>query len=118
MALLPRLSHDGFRWAPRSYLGQSGITRSDNLERFRTASEANAEVLFSTPQLCEPDCAVGLLVKMLGIKLQPGDLSQLRTEQFVIHEKGYKAVEYRVSLVKYLEDDLELYGLEIEEISL
>lgn len=112
---LPRLSHDGFRWAPRSYLGQSGIISSKNTERLRTASEGNAEILFSTPQLCEPDCAVGLLVGMPGIMLQSGDLSQLRTGEFVIHEKGYKAVEYRVSLVKYPEDDSGLYGSELEE---
>ena len=111
---LPRLSHDGFRWAPRSYLGQSGITSPGNPERRRTALEEKAEILFSTPQFYEPDCTVGLLVRMPGIMLHSGDLSQLRTGQFVINEKGYKAVEYRVTLVKYPEDDLGLCGSKIE----
>ncbi|KAF7128381.1 hypothetical protein CNMCM5793_003111 [Aspergillus hiratsukae] len=102
---LPRLSTDGFRWAPRSYLGQSGAIAPN--PRFQSTMDEDAILLdkenppgrgkrLSTP--LDPTRVIGVLVSYPGLLIYSGDLSSIQSGLFYVREKGYKVWEYRVSL--------------------
>jgi hypothetical protein len=71
---LPRVQIDGFRWAPRSFLGQSELIKYNNLARYRNPDyHKPGEYYFNfrpdRGQLNYPEG--GLLVTYPGIKLAP-----------------------------------------------
>jgi hypothetical protein len=110
---LPRLSTDGFRWAPRSYLGQSGGLVPYDPARFQSAMDGDAILLDKdTPpgrgkrlsKPLEPTKVIGLLVSYPGLLIHSGDLSSIKHGLFYVREKGYKVWEYRVSLKPTVEE--------------
>ncbi|KAF7172084.1 hypothetical protein CNMCM5623_004361 [Aspergillus felis] len=104
---LPRLSTDGFRWAPRSYLGQSGAIVPDDPEQFLSAMEGHAVLLDKdsppgrgkkSSMPLDPNKVIGLLVSYPGLLIHSGNLSSIKRGTFYVREKGYKVWEYRASL--------------------
>lgn len=108
---LPRLSTDGFRWAPRSFLGQSGEIEAIDLGRLYEGCEDRASILFtkrgptsepngSCHTAASPDSntALGLFATHPGIMLHSLSPLLVRTGRFYVRERAHAWFQYRVSL--------------------
>ena len=105
---LPRLSRDGFRWAPSSFLGQSGTSSFVDRERFHQVAspfEDRAPILFRNPssssqKLRQPDNALGLMVTFPGIMLHTVSRPLIESGTFYVREKRFNRFLYCVTLKK------------------
>jgi hypothetical protein len=103
---LPRLSGNGFRWAPSSFLGQSGASNFVDHEWFHQVTsrlEGRAPILFrntsgSSKDLREPDNALGFMVTFPGIMLHAVSRSQIEAGTFYVREKRFRRFLYHVTL--------------------
>lgn len=104
---LPRLSGDGFGWAPSSFLGQTGETKFVDPEWFHKITVGigrRAPILFSDTlgsskaSRRRPEDALGLLVTFPGIMLHPVSSSLISAGTFYVREKRFKRLLYRVVL--------------------
>ncbi|KJZ79185.1 hypothetical protein HIM_01336 [Hirsutella minnesotensis 3608] len=100
---LPRLSTDGFRWAPQSFLGQAGSVSGWSPHSTDELWPERASMVFGQGSPC-PDNALGLLVGYPGIMLHSLDPSLIRSGRFYVREKTHKWFQYRVSLIARPED--------------
>lgn len=103
---LPRLSENGFRWAPSSFLGQSGASSFVDHEWFHQITsplEGRAPILFrnksgSSKDLRQPDNALGFMVTFPGIMLHTVSRSQIEAGTFYVREKRFRRFLYYVTL--------------------
>jgi hypothetical protein len=108
---LARLRNDGFRWAPRSFLGQSRETLVDTADTRwdRKSRPPEATILNESSPGVEEDRSEaisekpkrergGLIVTYPGIKLQTVTPTQLQAGTFYMSRKQHSAFRYRVSL--------------------
>jgi len=122
---LPRLSGDGFRWAPSSFLGQSGTTNFVDREEFHKCTTHNrwASILFSSDplgssqDLPKPEKALGLMVTYPGIMLHAASRSLPAEGTFYVRERQIRRSLYCVVL-KDLPPTIEHDGNETMEYAL
>jgi len=101
---LPRLAREGFRWAPLSFLGQTGVTAFIAPEWFHNLGvtsqlERRAPILFKDDNSeGKPGDVLGLLVNFPGIMLHSFSSSLISAGTFYVRHKRFKRLLYRVSL--------------------
>lgn len=110
---LPRMTIDGFRWAPRSFLGQSKPTLV-----------ATADVSWGRKERAPPATILkekstdggdggsvgGLIVTYPGIRLRNVTSHQLRAKTVYLNRQGHSSFRYRVSLDLPTDYDMEGVG--------
>jgi hypothetical protein len=98
---LPRMNSDGFRWAPRSYLGQSKSTMVATADSSWAAkTRLSKATIWSEPSTDGKggDKLGGLVVTYPGIKLHNVTMRQLGARTIYISRKGRSGFAYRASL--------------------
>ncbi|OCT47086.1 hypothetical protein CLCR_02440 [Cladophialophora carrionii] len=98
---LPRMTIDGFRWAPRSFLGQSKplLVATADSGWNRKERQPPATILTERGTNGEDDgSGGGLVVTYPAIKLRNVTPSQLRAGTVYMSRQGHSSFPYRVSL--------------------
>jgi hypothetical protein len=104
---LSRLRKDGFRWAPRSFLGQSRPTLVDrnDVAWDMKSRYPPARILTDTTSPDQGNTTTGLIVTYPGIRLERITPAQLQVGTFCMSQKSNNEFRYRVRLEIPIQDD-------------